>query len=89
MRDDSREIANGIAYWNNWCLDKQNYGTHKTHMLFKEKWFYCLMLLIRQLSSINNPFTTVIYLYHTVIRLKLLAGLQHENERKEVSSRRL
>ena len=37
MRDDSREIANGIAYWNNWCLDKQNYGTHKTHMLFKEK----------------------------------------------------
>lgn len=28
MSDDSREIANGIAYWNNWCLDKQNYGTY-------------------------------------------------------------
>ena len=30
MSDDSREITNVIAYWNNWCLDKQTYGTHKT-----------------------------------------------------------
>ena len=69
MSDDSREITNVIAYWNNWCLDKQNYGTHKTYKLFKEKWFIALLCWFVSYPPSKTLLLRKSYLYHIVIRL--------------------
>ena len=70
MSDDNREITNVIAYWNNWCLDKQYYGTHKTDTnCSKKSDFIALLCWFVSYPPSKTLLLRKSYLYHIVIRL--------------------